>query len=33
LTARLAAAQEALQEKHAGPDLHDLLRNGDWLTT
>jgi pyruvate, orthophosphate dikinase len=33
LTARLAAAQVALQEKHAGPDLHDLLRNGDWLTT
>jgi pyruvate,orthophosphate dikinase len=33
LTARLAAAQAALQEKHAGPDLHDLLRNGDWLTT
>ena len=33
LTARLAAAQVALQEKHDGPDLHDLLRNGDWLTT
>ena len=33
LTARLAAAQAALQEKQAGPDLHDLLRNGDWLTT
>ena len=33
LTARLAAAQIALQEKNAGPDLHDLLRNGDWLTT
>ena len=33
LTARLAAAQAALQEKHSGPDLHDLLRNGDWLTT
>jgi pyruvate,orthophosphate dikinase len=33
LTARLAAAQVALQEKQAGPDLHDLLRNGDWLTT
>ena len=33
LTARLAAAQVALEEKHAGPDLHDLLRNGDWLTT
>jgi pyruvate, orthophosphate dikinase len=33
LTARLAAAQAALQEAHSGPDLHDLLRNGDWLTT
>jgi pyruvate,orthophosphate dikinase len=33
LTARLAAAQAALQELHSGPDLHDLLRNGDWLTT
>jgi pyruvate,orthophosphate dikinase len=33
LTARLAAAQAALQEAQAGPDLHDLLRNGDWLTT
>jgi len=33
LTARLAAAQIALEEKHAGPDLHDLLRNGQWLTT
>jgi pyruvate,orthophosphate dikinase len=33
LTARLAAAQAALQEQQAGPDLHDLLRNGDWLTT
>ena len=32
LTARLAAAQAALQEEHSGPDLHDLLRNGDWLT-
>jgi pyruvate,orthophosphate dikinase len=33
LTARLAAAQAALEEEQAGPDLHDLLRNGDWLTT
>src|SRR5450631_2710707 len=33
LTARLAAAQAALVEKNSGPDLHDLLRNGDWLTT
>ena len=33
LTARLAAAQAALQDAHSGPDLHDLLRNGDWLTT
>jgi pyruvate,orthophosphate dikinase len=33
LTARLAAAQAALQEANSGPDLHDLLRNGDWLTT
>jgi pyruvate,orthophosphate dikinase len=33
LTARLAAAQAALQEAHSEPDLHDLLRNGDWLTT
>jgi pyruvate,orthophosphate dikinase len=33
LTARLAAAQAALQEAHSGPDLHDLLRDGDWLTT
>jgi pyruvate,orthophosphate dikinase len=33
LTARLSAAQAALQEKNSGPALHDLLRNGDWLTT
>jgi pyruvate,orthophosphate dikinase len=33
LTARLSAAQAALQEKNAGPALHDLLRSGDWLTT
>jgi pyruvate,orthophosphate dikinase len=33
LTARLAAAQAALLEAQSGPDLHDLLRNGDWLTT
>ncbi len=33
LAARLSADQVALEEKHSGPDLHDLLRNGDWLTT
>ena len=33
LTARLAAAQAAIQEKEAGLNLHDLLRNGEWLTT
>ena len=33
LTARLAAAQVALEEKHAGPNLDELLRNGQWLTT
>ena len=31
LTARLAAAQAAIQEQQAGPDP-GLLRNGDWLT-
>jgi len=33
LTARLAAAQAALQDQQAGSELKDLLRNGDWLTT
>ena len=32
LTARLAAAQIALEEKHAGPNLDDLLSNQQWLT-
>ena len=33
LTARLAAAQAALQEKKTNHDLHDLLRNEQWATT
>ena len=34
LTARLAAAQAAVEELHAGPDLNAILHvGGEWLTT